>query len=339
MKAKLGTSAAGPNDSLQAMVAMVEKKEKDAMQLEKLKQQREAEERKRQDEIARLKTESEAKRRAEIEKDIAAYEKIANSPYGKDMAASAWQSLINKYPDAKEVAVGDTDALKGAFGLPGGFVFVKGGCFQMGDAFGEADEKPVHEVCVSDFYMGKYEVTQAEWQKVMGNNPSNLKDCGNCPVENVSWHAVQDFLNNLNQQTGKKYRLPTEAEWEYAARSGGKNEKWAGTSSESKLGDYAWYASNSGGKTHPVGQKKPNGMGLYDMSGNVWEWTADWYDEEYYQNSPKDNPKGASSGSSRTLRGGSWLYSLRFVLASYRYRHEPSFRDNSYGFRLSCSAQ
>lgn len=223
------------------------------------------------------------------------------------------------------------------------FVFVKGGCFQMGDTFGDggSDEKPVHEVCVDDFYMGKYEVTQGQWKAVMKKNPSHFKDCGdNCPVEQVSWSDAQDFINKLNQKTVKKYRLPTEAEWEYAARSGGKNEKWAGTRNESKLGDYAWYESNSGSETHAVGQKKPNGLGIYDMCGNVWEWVQDWYDKDYYKNSPKNNPMGPSSGKEKVLRGSSWGGGPQIdVRASYRGGDKPSRRDGDNGFRLVLPAK
>jgi len=168
-------------------------------------------------------------------------------------------------------------------GMP--FVFVKGGCYQMGDTFGDGapEEKPVHDVCVSDFYMGKHEVTQGQWKRIMGNNPSSFSGCGdNCPVEHVSWNDAQNFIRRLNSQSGKRYRLPTEAEWEYAARSGGKREKWAGSGNEASSGDYAWYSSNSGSKAHPAGQKLPNGLGLHDMSGNVWEWCNDWYDGTYY---------------------------------------------------------
>ncbi|MBI5196649.1 MAG: SUMF1/EgtB/PvdO family nonheme iron enzyme, partial [Nitrospirae bacterium] len=198
------------------------------------------------------------------------------------------------------------------------FIFVKGGCYQMGDTFGDGnnDEKPVHEVCVDDLYMGKYEVTQKEWTGIMGSNPSSFKDCGdNCPVEKVSWNDAQEYINKLNSKTGKNYRLPTEAEWEYAARSGGKNEKYAGGNA---LDSVAWYDSNSGIKTHAVGQKQPNGLGLYDMTGNVLEWVNDWYGENYYKNSPKDNPKGADSGQYRVLRGGSWFYKPQNLRASYR---------------------
>jgi len=168
-------------------------------------------------------------------------------------------------------------------------VFVKGGCYQMGD--NSDDDNPAHEVCVDDFSMGRYEVTQGQWKAIMGAYPGYVSDCGDdCPAQQVSWDAVQDFIGKLNQRTGKHYRLPTEGEWEYAARSSGKNEKWAGTGSKSELEDYAWYSGNSEGKVHPVGQKKQNGLGLYDMSGNVWEWVQDWYDKNYYRNSPRNNP-------------------------------------------------
>jgi len=210
-------------------------------------------------------------------------------------------------------------------------VFVKGGCYQMGDTFGDgyANEKPVHEVCVNDFYIGKYEVTQGQWQRIMGNNPSYYKNCGdNCPVEQVSWNDIQQFIQRLNNQSGKQYRLPTEAEWEYAARSGGKSEKYAGGNDVDAV---AWYDGNSGRETHPVGQKQPNGLGLYDMSGNVWEWCSDWYGEKYYGQSFRDNPDGPSSGSYRVLRGGSWNGEPRGGRVAYRVRYN--------GFRLAGPAQ
>ncbi|MBU1206064.1 MAG: formylglycine-generating enzyme family protein [Proteobacteria bacterium] len=217
------------------------------------------------------------------------------------------------------------------------FIFVKGGCFDMGDTFGdgESDEKPVHQVCVNDFFLGVYEVTQTQWERVMGINPSHFKKGGNYPVERVSWNDIQDFIGRLNRQGGRRYRLPTEAEWEYAARSGGKREKYAGASSGSELNEYAWYNANAGGSSQPVGQKKANGLGLHDMTGNVWEWVADWYGQDYYRNSPKNNPAGPSSGQFRVLRGGSWFNYPWSVRASYRYRSVPSFRNNGYGgFRL-----
>jgi formylglycine-generating enzyme required for sulfatase activity len=215
------------------------------------------------------------------------------------------------------------------------FVLVKGGCFRMGDTFGDGDpdEKPVHRVCVKDFYLGKYEVTQEQWARLTGVYPSRFQ-ADDLPVENVSWNDVQEFLAKLRQKTGKAFRLPTEPEWEYAARSGGKREKWAGTSSESELPEYTWYQSNSEAKTHPVGQRKPNGLGLYDMSGNVWEWCSDWYGETYSSEGPQENPQGPTSGEKRVLRGGCWGGGPRGVRAAVRGRDVPSLRVIDLGLRL-----
>ena len=215
-------------------------------------------------------------------------------------------------------------------------VYLEGGTYKMGCGSWtddcDGDEKPVHTVIVSSFYMSATEVTQAQWKSIMGNNPSNFKG-NNLPVENVSWNDVKQFLKKLNQQTGGGYRLPTEAEWEYAARSGGVNEKYAGTSSN--LGDYAWYRDNSNSNTHPVAQKMPNGFGLYDMSGNVQEWCSDIYDKSYYKNSPAKDPKGAKSGSSCVLRGGSWFMNVAFCRLSNRNFNFPQSRYNDIGFRLA----
>ena len=230
-------------------------------------------------------------------------------------------------------------------------VSVKGGCYQMGDAFGDGlgSEKPVHEVCVDDFTIGTYEVTQAQWKAVMGNNPSFFKNCGdNCPVERVSWNDAQDFIHKLNEMTGKKYRLPTEAEWEYAARGRGKHEKYAGTSDSGELKGYAWFEDNAGKKTHPVGRKKPNGLGIYDMSGNVWEWVKDrmggnvWVlakdlnGENYYKHGPRMNPQGPESGDPhRVVRGGSLFNFARGVRATNRRDGPPDLRSSGTGFRLA----
>jgi len=217
------------------------------------------------------------------------------------------------------------------------FVQVKGGCFKMGDIYGdgEADEKPVHEVCVDDFYMGKYPVTQRQWKDIMGENPSRFKECGeNCPVDSVTWKDVIEFIGKFNHRTKINHRLPTEAEWEYAARSGGREEKWAGTGNEAELAEHAWYSKNSGFKPHPAGRKKPNGSGLYDMTGNVWQWVEDWYGEGYYSNSRRNNPQGPGSGQFRVLRGGSWYDNAKDVRSSARFHGDPAFRSNDFGFRL-----
>ncbi len=220
-------------------------------------------------------------------------------------------------------------------------VFVKGGCFEMGDisGAGHVRERPVHEICVGDFYLGKYEVTQKEWKEIMKTKPSYGKRCNDCPVDNISWLDIRKFIMKLKEKTGKKYRLPTEAEWEYAARSGGKKEMWSGTSDEVELEDYAWYKDNSFGKKHPVGEKEPNGLGIYDMSGNVMELVWDRYDREYYKSSPKDNPKGALDKSNRVIRGGSWYYEALDLRTAYRDGIKPGEKFKGIGFRIALSAE
>jgi formylglycine-generating enzyme required for sulfatase activity len=212
-------------------------------------------------------------------------------------------------------------------------VAIDGGSFMMGSNDNES-EKPIHRVTVSDFYIGKTEVTQALWTAVMGNNPSHFKG-DNLPVEKVSWDDAQEFIKKLNRLTGKKYRLPTEAEWEYAAGGGSKNRtKWAGTDVESSVTNYAWYGSNSGSQTHEVATKFPNSLGLYDMSGNVWEWCNDWY--SIYSSNDQVNPAGGSSGMGHhVLRDGDWGHDLSDCRVANRGCLEPDFRCLSLGFRLS----
>ena len=183
--------------------------------------------------------------------------------------------------------------------------------------------------------MAKYLVTQAQWEAIMGNHPSHFKR-DNLPVEQVRWNDVQEFINRLNAQTGNQYRLPTEAEWEYAARGGASSQgyKYSGSNT---VDNVAWYSENSGNRTQPVGKKSPNELGIYDMSGNVYEWCSDWFGD--YSNSVVTNPKGPSSGSARVLRGGSWGDSARVVRVSYRYGRTPGCRDDDLGFRLACSSK
>lgn len=194
-------------------------------------------------------------------------------------------------------------------------------------------ESPVHQVTLSSFKIGKYQVTQELWQAVMGNNPSCFKGNKN-PVEQVSWNDCQDFIRKLNQMTGQNFRLPTEAEWEYAARGGNKSRgyKYSGSNS---INDVAWFTDNSGSRTHQVGTKSPNELGVYDMSGNVWEWCQDWYGD--YGKGSLTNPKGASSGSCRVCRGGSWDYHARCCRVSIRSHSKPDYRFYQIGFRLVVS--
>ena len=237
-------------------------------------------------------------------------------------------------------------------------IAVQGGTFTMGCTSEQGDdcyddEKPAHRVTVSDFYIGKYEVTQAQWRAVMGNNPSNFKG-DNLPVEYVSWNDVQDFIRRLNASTGKQYRLPTEAEWEFAAR-GGNSSRGTRYSGSNTVGNVAWYYENAGdkilddktwgsdklvsnnNKTHPVGTKSANELGIYDMSGNVWEWCNDWYGS--YNSNTQTNPQGASLGSTRVFRGGSWGSHARYTRVSYRSSGAPDYRADSIGFRLACSSK
>ena len=260
------------------------------------------------------------------------------------------------------------------------FVLVKGGCFPMGDTFGDgdADEKPVHRVCVGDFYMGKFEVTLGqfrqfvqetgyrteaergdgsyyftgtEWKKGQDINWKNpgFAQTDRHPVVCVSYNDAMAFAEWLSRKSGRTIRLPTEAEWEYAARSGGKKYKysWGNGSPSANIADLStkkqfpkwpwpiWEGYDDGYVyTAPVGTYQPNGLGLYDMSGNAWEWCADWYGEKYYGESPKENPYGPASGEKRVFRGGSWFNDPRYVRAASRGRNDPSNRNDNYGFRL-----
>ncbi|MGB5685465.1 MAG: formylglycine-generating enzyme family protein, partial [Candidatus Electrothrix sp.] len=227
------------------------------------------------------------------------------------------------------------------------------------------DELPRHEVCVDGFWMGKYEVTNTEYVQFLNEigkrgteehpwfetekEDSSSKIQGEVggfkvksgyerhPVNNVSWYGAVAYIEWLSKKNGKKYRLPTEAEWEYAARAKSSYIYSGGDT----LDIVAWYNGNSDGTTHPVGKKQANDFGLYDMSGNVWEWCADWYDGKYYASSskPKHNPTGPSSGSNRVIRGGGWSGNPRIVRSAYRYRGTPGSRYYDLGFRLALPVQ
>jgi len=218
-------------------------------------------------------------------------------------------------------------------------IFVEGGSFRMGSNRGAQDELPIHEVVLSDYYIGKYEVTQAQWDAVMlqDRNIRYFEGCDSCPVERVSWNNVQNFIRKLNEITGKDYRLPTEAEWEYAAR-GGKLSKGYKYSGSNKADSVAWTDGNSDNRVHPVGQKKPNELGIYDMSGNVYEWCSDWYDYEYYSVSPKNNPQGPEAGTKRVIRGGSWFFDRAGIRVAERDSGNPDYRYGYVGFRICLPA-
>ena len=253
--------------------------------------------------------------------------------------------------DSKTVSIleGQTASLSGVLtthtitipvkdGISIDMVRVEAGTFTMGATAEmkntEDSEKPTHRVTLTnDYYIGKYEVTQALWQAVMGDDPSYFKG-DNLPVEAVTWDDCQEFIGKLNRITGKTFRLPTEAEWEYAARGGNKSRgyQYSGSNNPSNV---AWYDDNSGDKTHAVGTKQPNELGIYDMSGNVWEWCQDWY--ETYSSSSQVNPTGANSGSCRVVRGVSWYNNARNCRLSLRGSNTPDFRSSNLGLRLVLS--
>lgn len=216
-------------------------------------------------------------------------------------------------------------------------VRVPGGDFEMGDLFGDGwdDEAPAHPVHLDAFFMGRYPVTQGEWLKVMGENPSMFPRGERHPVEQVDWAAVTEFLRRVNQHHRglHSFRLPTEAEWEYAARSGGRRELYAGGD---QLNALAWYQENSKGSTRPVGQKRPNGLGIHDMSGNVWEWCRDTYAPDAYAAHRQINPLTEGGGSLRVIRGGSWNLDAWSARCSRRFGFDEGYCGPGLGFRLVC---
>ena len=234
--------------------------------------------------------------------------------------------------------------------LVANMVKVEGGTYMMGataEQGSDADnDEDAHEVTLSDYYIGKYEVTQAEWEAVMGERPTSDGDKwtskyglgGNYPAYNISWNDCRAFIRKLNELTGLQFKLPTEAQWEYAARGGNRSRgnKYSGGDN---LGAVAWYWDNSGNGTHPVGGKQANELGLYDMSGNVWEWCSDWYGGSYYSSSPQTDPTGPSSGSYRSyrvLRGGSWVdIATTLCRVALRSGNSVTYRDDNRGMRLA----
>ncbi|MDX2246561.1 MAG: SUMF1/EgtB/PvdO family nonheme iron enzyme [Bacteroidia bacterium] len=223
--------------------------------------------------------------------------------------------------------------------LEDNMVFVEGGEFMMGGEMFDR-EKPIHEVQLSNFYMAHYPVTQALWKAVMGSDPEELAFPHPMrPVERVSWNDCQEFIKKLNALTDKTYRLPTEAEWEYAAR-GGKYSQGFTYAGSNNLFEVGWYGGgNSQSITQPVGLKRPNELGLFDVSGNLWEWCSDWYGGKYYEQCAKEkivhNPKGPEDGTGRVVRGGSWYYIDFNCRVAYRLDSQPSYRGYGIGLRLS----
>jgi len=240
-----------------------------------------------------------------------------------------------KTAKASGAALKPLSSLRNSIGIE--FVLVPAGEFVMGSDTDDPDERPAHNVVISTpFYLGKYEVTQAQWLEVMGRNPSHFKGDLRRPVERVSWLMIQEFIRKLNAREGHaKYRLPTEAEWEYAARAGS-TTRYSFGDDASRLTHHAWYKHNDDGTTHPVGQLQPNAWGLYDMHGNVWEWVQDWRGP-YLQGTVID-PKGPLNGNARGYRGGGWGYGAERCRSSDRSYDAPGYVYGTHGFRLARNA-
>ncbi len=239
--------------------------------------------------------------------------------------------------DLKEKPTGEKKVKKLKKLPPIKMIFVKGACFNMGDytGNGDDDERPVHKVCVSDYYLAQTEVTNELWEAVMGYSAAVEGAGPDEPVLGINWFWANRFVGALNKRTDGFYRLPTEAEWEFAARERGKRHQWSGTNSEDDLEDYAWFGYNSEGKHHPVKTKKPNSLGLYDMSGGVWEWVEDYFDFDYYKTSEKEDPYGPDFSQWRTVRGGSIFSPPEKCRTTYRRGVEPLRPSKEIGFRLA----
>lgn len=227
------------------------------------------------------------------------------------------------------------ESVKDANGIE--FILIPAGTFTIGTVFTadvNPDEVPQQSVTISrPFYLSRYEVTQAQWESIMEKNPSEFVGEEH-PVDSVSWEAVQTFIGKLNEKAGtKRYRLPTEAEWEYAARAGTETVRYWGDSAD-EMDQYAWYEDNSGKQSRPVGRLKPNAWGLHDMLGNVWEWCQNWYSIKPYTSEPVTDPQGPSEGVSKVVRGGSWSNYASLVRAAYRFELNPTYRRRNIGLRL-----
>ena len=337
MRKRLGKTTIKTDDSLDAMFAMVRQKERQQQRLEELKRKRQEEEVKRRAEIERLKEEKRKKMIEAFDEDIRKYREIVSSPFGEEMEEAALKSLVSKYKDSEVSSFGNSIGMS--------FVLILPGTFMMGsppDEPGRGEDETQHTVTISKpFYLQTTEVTQGQWKKVMEKNPSGFKG-NDRPVEQVSWNDAQEFIRRLNQkQKTNGYRLPTEAEWEYACRARTKTLFYTGncisTDQANYNGKYPMPGCAKGENRSTVisvGSFPPNAWGLYDVHGNVWEWCQGWYGN--YPTGHVTDPKGPSSGKYRVLRGGGWSSLAGYCRSAFRYRFNPGFRDRyGRGFRVA----
>ena len=333
----------------------LQKEEEERLRKEELERQRkqQEEEKKRQEEIGKIETEISALESQKVEREKTILQKEQELKLAQVDLKACEARIMKLHTKLEEIrsfrkeeknkkieeAKRQEEMRQNTFTVNGvsfKMIRVEGGTFMMGATSEQRpetlyNEKPMHQVTLSDYYIGEMQVTQELWQAVMGSNPSRFKG-SNRPVESVSWNDCQRFISQLNKLTGKRFRLPTEAEWEFATRGGKKSNgsKYAGNNN---INVVAWFDGNSGNETHPVGQKQPNELGLYDMSGNVYEWCQDWYGS--YSSNTQTNPIGPESGSGRVYRGGSWYYSAGNCRSSHRNYGTPSNSDNNLGLRLA----
>lgn len=267
---------------------------------------------------------------------VRAGSKVTSEVYETSFILTAGQPKRLEVP--LDLAVLNSPVYRVAQEIQRDLVLLQGGAFTMGSdvarLLGVKDEGPEHTVKIGALLFGKYEVTQAQWEAVMGSNPSAQQGCADCPVENVSWDEIQQFVAQLNMISGKKYRLPTESEWEFVARSNLKEDMSHARDKKDFLRQYAWAAENADKKPHPVGQKRPSFAGIYDLFGNVAEWCADWYDAGYYKSSGMENPAGPVNGKEKVVRGGSYLINALDFRPSLRDKRKPGTKSKEIGFRL-----
>ena len=333
--AQLEGEIAGYKKEIKSLKADLKKKEGDCGTLEKSNQKAQLEIKNLQEKIALLQRERDElkAREQKFNDDCLALEQSYQEKVND--VAGDFERVLDKLKGINEKSPVETITIPGT-DVSFRMVRVEGGTFRMGankgDYEADSDEKPAHQVTLSDYYIGETQVTQALWQAVMGENPSDYDNDPNCPVERVSWDDCQEFIEKLNKLTGKSFRLPTEAQWEFAARGGNKSQgyKYAGGND---LGKVAWYKDNAMRETNPVAQKDANELGLYDMSGNVWEWCQDWFGD--YSDAPQTDPEGPEEGSHRVSRGGSWYSDAGDCRVSYRNYNTPTYENYFFGLRLA----
>jgi formylglycine-generating enzyme required for sulfatase activity len=337
-----GSGSLNTSNDLDRMLTFVRELETQKKELNEMQRKADEARNAREKELFEIKHRELKIKSDQLDEDLSKFTEISTSEFGKDMAQTAWDNILSKWGIEKgTIPIGAKDFLKFKI-IPDmlssfiDMVFVEGGKFTIGcNTYQDKEcfevEKPATEVHVKNFYISKYEITQGQWSIIMGNNPSINIGCDNCPVENVSWNDIQNFLKKIYEKTGFTYRLPSEAEWEYAARGGSKSNGYI-FSGSNEINEIGWIQTNSENKTQPVGTKSPNELGLYDMTGNVWEWCNEPLKSYPYSNDPKNQRYAANE--KIVLRGSSFNNSTKLSRVSFRNSNVPDAKSANFGFRL-----